>query len=252
MVHAILLYQQEHSKADVDGTKPLSVKGCSQKTSDSYFVETGKRLELSDSTLLHWVKGGKSKAETNADKGWLLPSEIKQVMDYTVEVSNCGFPLDHHRLAEHVNEICTAQLGPAFPAEGVRKNWTHCFVLKHLESLNTYWTCPLDSVRSQAVNENTNDTWFNIYHHTKTKYNVPDERLYGGDETGFLSGGGNTQQVIGGKGNKVQHQQRSRDRENITIIPTICADGMYLSPVVIYKGSVFQMKWAQENLLGTL
>jgi hypothetical protein len=108
MAHAVLLYQQEHTKADADGTKPLSAKGCCQKTSDSYFMESGRRLELSDSTLLCWVKGGKLKVESNADKGQLLPSKVKQVVDYAVEVANCGFPLDHHRLAEHVNEICMA------------------------------------------------------------------------------------------------------------------------------------------------
>jgi hypothetical protein len=123
-------------------------------------------------------------------------------------------------------------------------------MLKHSDSLNTYWSRPLDSARGRAVNENTNDAWYNIYNHTKTEHNVPDELVYGADESGFLPGGGNTQRVIGGKGKKVQHQQRSGDRENITVILTICADGTYLSPVVIYKGSAFQTKWTQENPLG--
>ena len=145
MAHAVSLYEQEHLKANADGTKPLSAKRCCQQTSDSYFVETGRRLELNDCTLLRWVKGGKSMAESNADKGWLLPSEAKEVVDYAVEVATRGFPLDHHRLAEHVNEICRARLGAAFPKEGVGKNWTHCFVLKHLDNLKTYWSRPLDS-----------------------------------------------------------------------------------------------------------
>jgi hypothetical protein len=148
MARAVLLYQQEQIKADANGTKPLSTKACCQQTSDSYFAETGRRLELSNCTLLRWVKGGKSKAESNADKGWLLPSEVTQVVDYAVEIANRGFPLSHCRLAEHVNEICKARLGPAFPAEGVGKNWTHCFMLKHSDRLRTYWSRPLDSARS--------------------------------------------------------------------------------------------------------
>ena len=79
---------------------------------------------------------------------------------------------------------------------------------------------------------------------------MPDELLYGSDETGILPGGGTTQRVIGRTGKKVQHQQRSGDRENITVIPTICADGTTLKPAVIFKGSGYQVKWAQENPLG--
>lgn len=250
MARAVLLYQQEKAKAGMGDIKPLSAKGCCQITSNTYFAETGKRLELSDSTLLRQSNGGTSKATANADKGWLMPSEVSRVVDYAVEMANRGFPLSHRRLAEHVDEICKARLGPAFPAEGVGKNWTHRFVLKHSDRLKMYWSRPLDSTRSRAVNENTNEAWFGLYRDTKTKFDVPDDLIYGSDETGILPGGGTTQRMIGGKGKKVQHQQRSGDRENITIIATICGDGSYLSPIVIFKGSAFQTKWAQDNPLG--
>jgi len=250
MAQAVLLYQEQHLKVNSDGTKPLSAKGCCQHMSDCHFMKTGRRLKLNDCTLLRWIKGGKSKAESNADKGWLLPAEVTQVVSYAVEVSNRGFPLSHRRLAEHVNEICIARLGPAFPAEGIGNNWTHRFVLKHSASLTTYWSRPLDTARSRAVNENTNVIWFRLFYDEKTKYEVPDSLVYGADETGILPSGGTTQRVIGGTGKKVQHQQRSGDRENITVIPAICGDGSYTSPVIIFKGNAFHTKWAQENPLG--
>jgi hypothetical protein len=90
-----------------------------------------------------------------------------------------------------------------------------------------------------------------LYEDTKTANDVPDYLVYGADETSILPGGGMMQRVIGGRGKSVQHQQCSGDQENITVIPTICGDGTTLGqPVVILKGSAYQVKWAQENPLG--
>ena len=66
---------------------------------------------------------------------------------------------------------------------------------------------------------------------------------------GIQSGIGVTERVIGPAGAKMQHQQRSGNRKNITVLPTICADGTSLPPTVIYKGEAFQTKWLQENPL---
>ncbi|KAE9386129.1 hypothetical protein BT96DRAFT_960643 [Gymnopus androsaceus JB14] len=60
--------------------------------------------------------------------------------------------------------------------------------------------------------------------------------FYGGDETGIQSGIGTTEYVVGRKGKGVQHQQRDGNRENITVLPTICADGTNLVPAIIFKG----------------
>ena len=73
--------------------------------------------------------------------------------------------------------------------------------------------------------------------------------MYGADETGIQTGNGVKEYVVGPKGVPVQHQQRSGNRENITVLPTICADGTTLAPAVIFKGEAFQTKWLQENPL---
>jgi hypothetical protein len=61
-----------------------------------------------------------------------------------------------------------------------------------------------------------------------------------------------TERVIGPAGAKIQHQQRSGNRENITVLPTICTDGTSVPPIVIYKGEAFQMKWLQDNPLDAI
>ena len=117
MACAVKLYLDE--KAKTDGTKALSARAACTQTSDRHFIKTGKRINLADSTLLCWVNGGKSKVESNTEKGWLLPSEVNPVIEYAVEVPSRGFPLSHWRLQEHVNDICETHLGPEFPEEGL-------------------------------------------------------------------------------------------------------------------------------------
>ena len=53
--------------------------------------------------------------------------------------------------------------------------------------------------------------------------------------------------VVGGHGKKVQHQIRGVDRENTTVICTICADGTSIPPMVIFKGTTFRVKWLEQN-----
>ncbi|KAG2047938.1 hypothetical protein BDR06DRAFT_830602, partial [Suillus hirtellus] len=59
----------------------------------------------------------------------------------------CGFPLSHKCLKEHVDEICQARLGDAFPQSGVGKNWTQRFVEKHSDHLRAYRAHSLDTAR---------------------------------------------------------------------------------------------------------
>ncbi|KDQ54526.1 hypothetical protein JAAARDRAFT_83974, partial [Jaapia argillacea MUCL 33604] len=54
--------------------------------------------------------------------------------------------------------------------------------------------------------------------------------------------------VVGGRGTKVQHKQGGADRENVTAIVTICADGSTLKPSLIFKGKNFMSKWGQNNV----
>ncbi|TFK82751.1 CENP-B protein, partial [Polyporus arcularius HHB13444] len=78
---------------------------------------------------------------------------------------------------------------------------------------------------------------------------IAPECIYGMDETGIQQGVGVTERVIGPAGQKVQYQQRSGNRENITVLVTICADGTSTPPAVIYKGDTYHASWKQDNPL---
>ncbi|EIM86965.1 CENP-B protein, partial [Stereum hirsutum FP-91666 SS1] len=68
------------------------------------------------------------------------------------------------------------------------------------------------------------------------------ELIYGMDESGFPLGDFGKKKVVGRRGAKRQHKQGSGDKENVTVLVTICADGTHLRPTIIYKGKNFMQK----------
>jgi hypothetical protein len=150
-----------------------------------------------------------------------------------------------------VEEICRARYGDGF--EGIGQNWTARFLEKHSARLKLYWSRPLDNSRARAVNPITKKAFFDLFELAvegeEGEEPIPAELMYGSDETGIQQGIGTRERVLGAAGKRVQHQQRSGDRENITVIVTICADGTSLAPAVIFKGEHYQTSWKQDNPL---
>jgi hypothetical protein len=223
----------------------LSLQGALERVKQECLAQTGKIVSLNTSRIHRWVQGGKSRREAADDRSWLTPDETNIVIDFTIECGNRGFPLSHRRLKEHVDQILHARLGDKFPAEGVGKQWTQRFVSDH-DRLHMYWSRALDKSHARAVNPNTKAEYFDllecVIEGAGGEDVIPPELIWGADESGFQKGIGQHEHVIGGAGKKTQHQQCSRDRENITVLVTICGDGTSHPPAVIYKGEGFQVK----------
>ena len=76
---------------------------------------------------------------------------------------------------------------------------------------------------------------------------MEEEFTYSTDEIGTNPAVGQKECVMRGKKSGPQYQQQDGNRENITLIVTVCADGTSTPPVVIFKGQGFQVKWKQDN-----
>ncbi|KZP33337.1 CENP-B protein, partial [Athelia psychrophila] len=56
---------------------------------------------------------------------------------------------------------------------------------------------------------------------------------WGADEIGIEMGYTPKRRVVGPRGQKIQHDQGDANREMVTVMNTICADGTYLKPTVV-------------------
>lgn len=213
------------------------------------YEATGTYIKLSHATLRRLADGGRTASEAQADRAWLTDAETDVVINFIIEMADRGFPLSHRRLKEHVDMLCRSRLGDAFPEKGVGINWTYKFAMKHRDRLKLSDSRPLEDKRGRAVNPHTNKAWFDLLEETIRKYDIQPEDTYGTDEVGVQSRGTERERVFGARRQGAQYQQRGGTRENTTVLVTICADGTSLPPLVIFKGSAFQVKWAQNNPL---
>lgn len=250
MQRAIEIYHQEQQLP-----KPRSQEKICRQAEAECFQLTRKVVKLSSSTLDRRAKGGQSHKEGHRGQRWLNNEENKAVLQDIILNAQRGFPLTHRRIKEHVDKIAHARHGNAFPETGVGKEWTHHFVSDNNDRIGAYWSKPLDQSRARAVNPATKEHYFKMLREVVEGNGeddvIPLELHYGVDESGFQKGVGQKERVFGASRQKIQHQQRSGDRENITVIVTICGDGTSTAPAVIFKGEGFQASWNQNNPLNT-
>ncbi|THU81346.1 hypothetical protein K435DRAFT_576280, partial [Dendrothele bispora CBS 962.96] len=123
---AVQLYRTEHTPGTTlpnGREKALSLRAVCEEITTRYWEETGKHPPepLNKSRLERHVKGGVSKSQSNADRGWLTHAEAEEIVNYCLEMADRGFPLTHQDLQTEVNSILRARLGAAFL--GVGKRW---------------------------------------------------------------------------------------------------------------------------------
>ena len=102
---------------------------------------------------------------------------------------------------------------------------------------------------SSIVNRHTHKAWCDLLKETLNRENIEDNCIWATDETGFQPDGGPKQHIFGPSQKKTQHQQQDGNRENITVMVMICANGESISPLAIYKGQAFSTNWHQDNEL---
>jgi hypothetical protein len=182
----------------------------------------------------------------NETKQKLSPAQERILVDFILTCADRGLPMTHPQIVANVNAIIASQsdIQPIDP----ESNWCDRFLVQHRDEIQTHWSRPLDTKRAQALNPVAVSHWFELIKKHVVEQNIRPENIYGMDESGFTAGNEGTQCVAGRRGTKVQHKQGGGDRENVTVIITICADGTVLKPAIIYKGKNFMRKWCNNNI----
>lgn len=188
------------------------------------------------------IQGQRTMGEFNTSKQLITPAEEATVVAFMIEMSNRAFGLNHKLLAEKVHSILDAkgiyvEIGPS---------WVYRFLRRHPE-LGTYRATGLDRPRINGLNPTSAGQYMDTVDKPYTLHQPPPENIFGMDEVGINQGISPRQIVIAGKGKRIQHQATDGDRENVTVLETICADGTTLQPMVIFKGTYMMASWGKDN-----
>jgi Tc5 transposase DNA-binding domain len=199
-------------------------------------------------TIINRYKGGRSLSEGHENLQKLTPAEETVLVNFLNESAERGFPQTPQEVAKWANMIRRSRLGP--DCENVGESWVGRFLDRHRDILQTHWSKPLDTQRARAMNPEAKKRWFELVEAFVVKLGIKPENLYGMDETGCPPSNQGTERVVGGRGVKTQHAQGGADRENVTALITIRADGTVLRPTIIFKAKNFRSSWGRDNVSG--
>jgi hypothetical protein len=193
-------------------------------------------------------------SEYMASKQKILAAEEHLMVHFLLESAKRGFPLSHEQIQNYANTIIERRKGESFePAKDkVGHQWIFRFLDRHHNKLQTHWGKGLDTQRAKALNPSNVNHWFSLVEEHITNKDIRPEDIYGMDESGFPLTNTQSCHCVGPRGAKLQHTAGSADRENVTGIVTICADGTALCPTIIFKGQNFMQKWGDNNIAHAL
>jgi hypothetical protein len=160
-------------------------------------------------------------------------------------------PVQESHLIEYVDRLCERGLPPTkrmirnFAQEIAQKyvgnNWIDRFLKRHNIDIYTRWASGMEKERKEADSAFKYALYFKLLERKLEEYKIQPRLIYNMDEKGFLIGKLSkmkrifTQRTWEERG--IKQMIEDGNREWVTVIGCICADGTWHPPTCIYKGT---------------
>ena len=152
-------------------------------------------------------------------------------------------------LVKHIDDLCVRFIPPTrqmirnFAQETVgrevSKEWVNRFLKRHCIDLISKWSAGLDYERTRADSAFKYTLYFELLSRKLEEYGIEPRHIYNMDEKGFLIGVLSKMKRIFSRRyyeeGRIKQFIQDGNREWITTVATICADGTSLSPGLIYQ-----------------
>ena len=204
-----------------------------------------RKHKIDHNTLGRLVKGGQSMSAFNASKRKLTFAEERVLVDFILESADRACPMTASSIEEHANAILAFR---EVSGEKVGGSWTQRFLDRYCDELQSHWSSPLATQHVKSLNKEAVTHWFQLIEERLVKRGIKTHNIYGMDESGFPPSHSGKERVVGRRGSKIQHRASGANRENVTALVTICADGSTLKPIIIFKGCNFMKNWGKDNV----
>jgi hypothetical protein len=196
---------------------------------------------LNRTTLSRRFKGVQESASHKAQNQQLLtPPQEQRLILHIKSLSRRGLHPTPAIVRNLAQEICGTEPG---------RNWSHRFVHRHSKVLGSDYCERLDRQRFKADYKQSYIEYFELLQEKVTKYNIRPCNTYNMDEKGFLIGWASKQHRIFSKQSNISKSVLSdENREWITMIGCVCADGTALPPGIIFAGASghLQTTWVKD------
>ncbi|KAH7472031.1 hypothetical protein FOMA001_g13641 [Fusarium oxysporum f. sp. matthiolae] len=200
-----------------------------------------KIYEVGFGTLRNRQNGIQSRDAWVPKSRRLTDLEEQIIVQFLLDLDSRGFPVRLRFVEEIANSLLADR--DALP---VGKRWAHNFVKRQPE-LKTRLFRRYDYQRAKCEDPTIIRGWFRLVQNTIVKYGIRSDDIWNFDETGFMMG-----LIMAGMavtGSERQGRPKSvqpGNREWITVIQTINAEGQSIAPFIIGAGQYHLANWYRE------
>jgi hypothetical protein len=199
--------------------------------------EAARCFEVRKTTLTARFNGRKTKKEAHLHERALSFGEEDALVKWVSEMGRRGIPLHATAVAQHASVISGRVMG---------ERWVYRFRARHPE-LKVKWSTGLEQCRAQSLNSTAVSGFYDNLEDLVEKYNIPEENIYNMDEKGIQLGMGKRVLAFVDRDQKTVHQVEDGNRELVTVIECVCADGTAIPPSVVFKGARRDLEWGRNN-----
>ncbi|KAJ3542019.1 hypothetical protein NM208_g4316 [Fusarium decemcellulare] len=195
-------------------------------------------------TLRRRQNGIESRRDSIPKSRRLSDLEEQIIVQFILDLDLRGFPPRQRYVEEMANRLLADRDAPP-----VGKRWAHNFVTRHHE-LKTRFFRKYDYQRAKCEDPTVLRDWFRLVANTIAKYGIRSDDIWNFDETGFLMGMIATGMVVTGSERRSKPKSvQPGNREWITVIQAINAEGWAIQPFIIGAGQYHLANWYQDSNL---
>jgi hypothetical protein len=172
----------------------------------------------------------RTNAEAHKDEMLLHPQQELELVHYIQGLSERGLAPTRNMIQNFASEVAKWEVSIA---------WVERFLRRNCDQLSSKYTTGIDRDRFKADTEDSYCTYFDLLHTKMRQYDVDAKNVYNMDEKGFLIGKTSRSKRVFSKQpwqqKKVTAALQDGNRDWITIMACICADGSWIDPAVIFE-----------------
>lgn len=208
------------------------------------YAQVARKFGVDRSTLSKRHRGLQgSRTEQYENKRLLNDAQERELVEYITRLCERGLPPTKSMLRNFASQISQQEVG---------KSWPDRFLKRHKIEMVIKWTSGIDRNRHRADSAFKYSLYFELMKRKIEQYEIEPRHIYNMDEKGFLIGVLSKAKRIFSKRRfdegGVRQFIQDGNREWITTIACICADGSALSPGLIYQATTgnIQDSWLQD------
>ena len=194
------------------------------------------------STLRSRIAGGTNYQIGHHHRQRLTPAQEDFLAEWILEQDLQGFPPSLPRVREMASRILQMN-GDTTP---LGKDWVTGFQKRNPKVISCIGK-RIDARRIEGTQPEQIQQFYNLFDETCTRFNISTENTWNMDEHGIALGVCSNARVLARAGRNKTYIKAPENREWVSIVEAVSADGQSIQPLVIFKGKYPQSSWFEAG-----